>query len=454
MKKFLMYCGLYILITFSTAFGVVLVTKPTSATNNVISNEDNSQQENTALTRIVDNFSNVQSMQVNADVNLTTGGKNINVNAVVGVDLSKGLENFSINAIADIDIDGQKINANITYIDKQLYLSALNGNYKIETTNLISSIKQILTLLNVKMPDLGIDLENMDTNSMLALLDDMKEEKKETETIITINLPMIGAVTLTCNLNYSIKNISIPTTTVKGMTLGVNANVDYPKDYTVKVPETNNIDLTHVFNLAEGLINYIKNDMLGLNASIEYKGNVYDVEIVLDLVNKNLKLSTTYEDYPISIYYIDNTLYIEASNLYLKFDISNIDNIVDLLKNQFNIDLPMDKIAGIMQMIKEKSINLDQFNLGKLDLSNIDLSILENFEYNDGTYKINIKDICSLDIVFKDHNFSSVKLNSKYANANIQSFEPNKIELSKSKETYADINLLIPVVNAGSNTAK
>ena len=264
-----MYCGLYILITFSTAFGVVLVTKPTSATNNVISNEDNSQQENTALTRIVDNFSNVQSMQVNADVNLTTGGKNINVNAVVGVDLSKGLENFSINAIADIDIDGQKINANITYIDKQLYLSALNGNYKIETTNLISSIKQILTLLNVKMPDLGIDLENMDTNSMLALLDDMKEEKKETETIITINLPMIGAVTLTCNLNYSIKNISIPTTTVKGMTLGVNANVDYPKDYTVKVPETNNIDLTHVFNLAEGLINYIKNDMLGLNASIK-----------------------------------------------------------------------------------------------------------------------------------------------------------------------------------------
>lgn len=454
MKKFLMYCGLYILITFSTAFGVVLVTKPTSATNNVITNEDNTQQESTALTRIVDNFSNVQSMQVNANVNLTTDGKNINVNAVVGVDLSKGLENFSINAIADIDIDGQKINANITYIDKQLYLSALNGNYKIETTNLISSIKQIFTLLNVKMPDLGIDIENMDTNSMLALLDDMKEEKKETETIITINLPMIGAVTLTCDLNYAIKNISIPTTTIKGMTLGVNANVDYPKDYTVKVPETNNIDLTHVFNLAEGLINYIKNDMLGLNASIEYKGNVYDVEIVLDLVNKNLKLSTIYEDYPISIYYIDNTLYIEASNLYLKFDISNIDNIVDLLKNQFNIDLPMDKIAGIMQMIKEKSINLDQFNLGKLDLSNIDLSILENFEYNNGTYKINIKDICSLDIVFKDHNFSSVKLNSKYANANIQSFEPNKIELSKSKETYADINLLIPVVNAGINTSK
>ena len=157
MKKFLMYCGLYILITFSTAFGVVLVTKPTNANNNQNHiQEDIKTEDNTALTYIVDNFSNLQSMRVNAGITLATGGKNITIDANVGMDMSNGFENLSVNGTANVKIDNQLIEAQFTYIDSQLYLSALNGNYKIETTNLMSSVKQIITLLDIKMPDIEV----------------------------------------------------------------------------------------------------------------------------------------------------------------------------------------------------------------------------------------------------------------------------------------------------------
>lgn len=455
MKKFLMYCGLYILITFSTAFGVVLVTKPTNANNNQNHiQEDIKTEDNTALTYIVDNFSNLQSMRVNAGITLATGGKNITIDANVGMDMSNGFENLSVNGTANVKIDNQLIEAQFTYIDSQLYLSALNGNYKIETTNLMSSVKQIITLLDIKMPDIGIDFENIDTNSLLALLDDIKETKTDTEVILTINLPYVGEVTLVCDLNYSIKSIKIPTTEVKGITLGVEAQVDYPKDYVVEKPDIEPIDLTHVFNLAEGLINYIKNDMLGLDIALDYNGTTYTGNLTVDLNNNNIRLSTSYKDYPINVYLIDDTLYAEVANLYVKFDLNNIESVATLLKDQFGIDIPLDKIGAVLKTIQDKKVDLSQLNLNNMDLSKIDLSILEDFEYNDGIYDITIKNIGKLKIHFENHNFSSVKLISEKINANINSFEPNPIQLTKDVDSYADINLLVPVANAIINTTK
>ena len=109
--------------------------------------------------------------------------------------------------------------------------------------------------------------------------------------------------------------------------------------------------------------------------------------------SKNIRLSTSYKDYPINVYLIDDTLYAEVSNLYVKFDLNNIESVATLLKDQFGIDIPLDKIGAVLKTIKDKKVDLSQLNLNNMDLSKIDLSILEDFEYNDGIYDITIKNI-------------------------------------------------------------
>ena len=148
MKRFLMYLMTYVLITFSTAFGVVLISDPTKATNTTVNVGGNAQQTEASspLTYIVDNFTTMQGMNLDATVDVTMNGKPVKILADVTLDLSDGFTNAKAGGTLTLFINNNPVNLDFSYVDGTLYFGLLNGSYKITTNNLITGISQILEL--------------------------------------------------------------------------------------------------------------------------------------------------------------------------------------------------------------------------------------------------------------------------------------------------------------------
>lgn len=456
-KRFLMYLLTYIAITFLTALGVVLISNPTGASNQSTNVDNGNQSQVTSpITYIIDNFSTLDGMNINANAQVKTQSQNILIGANVLLNMENGLQNIAAQGALNVKINETEIPVNITFLNGELYLSLLNGNYKIETENLMQSVTQILNLLNVEMPNLGFDLENLDLNSLLSMFDGIKEEKTNTETTLTIELPFVGNITIVCDLNYSIKSIDVPAVNIDGTELSVQVAATYPEDLEVSEPEQEFINVTHVLNLVEGLINFTKNNQIGLTAKINYNNFNFEGILSCDLTNYSAKFETTILNEKLQVFAIDNVIYVEFGNLFAKFDLNSVSEIAELLKNHFGINIPIEQISELLVAISKNTASLENlnFDLNDFDISKIDLSILEKFNYENGVYSLSITNIGEIKFEFVDHEFKNITFEGLNIFAKLESTTPQKINLTKSEETYANLNDVLPLANSILNTIK
>ena len=93
----------------------------------------------------------------------------------------------------------------------------------------MDSVTEIFDIAGIEMPDMGgFDLGALDFNSILGMLSNFTETKTEDEITLDIQIPVIGGVaTLTCDTNYKLKAISIPSLEIEGIEIVVNGNIDY-----------------------------------------------------------------------------------------------------------------------------------------------------------------------------------------------------------------------------------
>ena len=456
MKRFLMYLMTYILITFSTAFGVVLISNPTKATHQTINVGGNSSatEADSPLTYIVDNFTTLKGLQLNANVDLVINEQPINLLANVTVDLNNGFENVALTGTLTVTLNENPTDIDFTYVDGTIYVSMLNGNYQITTSNLTQTITQVLTLLNVEIPDMGLDLENLDMNSLMGLLNNVTETKTDTGTTLSVYIPGLGNASVMCDLNYQIKKISLPKTTLDGFTFKVNVGVSYPTNCAVNKPEENHINLTHVFNLAEGIANFVTQNKIAVNAVINYNNQTISGNLIVDTKNKNVNFNTMVDNKPLNVTLINNVVYIEFENVYVKADLTRIGEVINLFEQQFGISLPLEQISSVMAGTSQIELNTEQFSLENFDINSIDLGILEQFTYDNGVYTVKVKDNFELTFTFDNHEFNNIKFVGYGAEAQLTAITPTEIKLNMPAECYADVYEALPTLNALLNTLK
>lgn len=456
MKRFLMYLMTYILITFSTAFGVVLISNPTKATHQTINVGGNSSatEADSPLTYIVDNFTTLKGLQLNANVDLVINEQPINLLANVTVDLNNGFENVALTGTLTVTLNENPTDIDFTYVDGTIYVSMLNGNYQITTSNLTQTITQVLTLLNVEIPDMGLDLENLDMNSLMGLLNNVTETKTDTGTTLSVYIPGLGNASVMCDLNYQIKKISLPKTTLDGFTFKVNVGVSYPTNCAVNKPEENHINLTHVFNLAEGIANFVTQNKIAVNAVINYNNQTISGNLIVDTENKNVNFNTVVDNKPLNVTLINNVVYVEFENVYVKADLTRIGEVINLFEQQFGISLPLEQIGSVMAGTSQIELNTEQFNLENFDINSIDLGILEQFTYDNGVYTVKVKDNFELTFTFDNHEFNNIKFVGYGAEAQLTAIIPTEIKLNMPAECYADVYEALPTLNALLNTLK
>ena len=150
--RYISYTLMYLIISIASAYGVILIS--TSSPN-----EGTEASVPQQITNIVERISN--SPTIEADISFVLQSEGMNASADISLSV---LNSQSVSANADIDltVNDQTTSVTIAYQNSTIYASAFNNKFQISSNNLISSIGQILALLNFDLSSMGIDISSLD----------------------------------------------------------------------------------------------------------------------------------------------------------------------------------------------------------------------------------------------------------------------------------------------------
>ena len=154
--KLLGYAFVYILISLGTAVGVIFLSP--------VAGKDGSEEIYIApqLTHIYQNFTTVKALKVDLDLEVETPTDAFNILLNAQIDLNGGFENLGIDGSLTVYVENEPLVIDLRYTDGIIYIYVLNGKYMIETDNIMDSLNQILSILNIEMPDLGLSVGALD----------------------------------------------------------------------------------------------------------------------------------------------------------------------------------------------------------------------------------------------------------------------------------------------------
>lgn len=186
------------------------------------------------------------------------------------------------------------------------------------------------------------------------------------------------------------------------------------------------------------------------NLSLSYKDFNVGLDInklsltleTLDNINAYVDATLTYNDVtsPISVTYVDNTVYASLLDIDAKFEVSKFTEIKDLLE-YFNVEVELPEQFA--------SLNIETLmtNLGNMEFKETDDGYVYDFQLLEG---VSIKFYSD-----KEYNLTAIDadINVEGLKANIEgSFktgytytEENKINAPENKDLYNDVNDLIPL---------
>lgn len=459
--KYLTYAMLYLLVSIGSAYGVITISVNNAANQN---GGNKGSAENTVpeqITNVVNGIMNAQALDVDLDVALASPSQNVRIiisNAQV--DFSQGIENVSAQGKISVELGEENFDIDITYLNNNLFIEGFNNKFCISTNNLMESVTEILDIVNVEMPSLGdFDLAALDFNSILGMFSNFTETKENDLITLDITLPVVeGHILLTCDKNYKVQALSLPSLSFNDMEISVNGNIGYPEEAVIEDKnEEDFINLTTVVDLAKDILSYINSPVLTLGFDVEYENYDFDGILTLNTENFDFSVDVNYKDYNLTILNIENNLYLEFGNLYIKFNINDLENLNKIL-NQFDIDIPAEKIISLVNSIKNKDFAsvLSSFEIktDNFDVSSLDLSIIENISKIDENISISIKNIGNIVVKIENNNFAGINFEGFGIKANVDALENKNIELEQNEGNYVDIGLLLPLAENIISIAK
>ncbi len=454
--RYISYTLMYLIISIASAYGVILISWN--------GNSSSSPAESTAqmpeqISNIVMNIMQNSALDFDLQATISTVNEQeeslssqIVVSADAQLDFSKGLENLALASDIKISSNDQNLSLGLTYLGQNLYIDAFNNKFYISTNNFINSLSQLLQNFGLELPILDFDLGSLDLNQILPLLSNLKETVLDESRMIEIELPEIGNITIETDHNYNLKSLQIPTLSVENYQIEIHGNFNKADNMQVTIDPEGYKDLTAMLDLANKFLNYNnKNDVIALDGAFSVTSPDLSLkEQSLSLyIDKNQKaVSVNVADF-LNLTLKDNKIYFNIFNIYLQFDLTNLPDLLEMLQNNFNIELPS-FVTDILSMNFE---NLEDIlgNLPSFSLSDLDLSIIEKLYKTDNSYVLMLKNIGEFVVESNDEMLSSISFTSDFASADL-GFKENAVmpEFDEEKYQYSELSQLIPYIESFS----
>ncbi len=477
--KYIGYTFLYLIVSLASAYGAITI-----STN--LSSRQSAEGQGVVpaqIQAIRDNFEEAENVDLNLGVTINSGDIDANNFSSTNIGLSAKINHkkveieksnnastlakltdeanykdvISVDGTITIDMPGQTYEINICYSDNNLYFDLFGGKFRVETTNLIDSAKQLISMIGVELPDIGSIVKNedgqFDINKILSFLSDLNELKGRRENVINVNLPIPDApaiIQLITDKTYKLKTISLPLSKVSDkMSIEASGNVNYPK--YVEIGERNKDDyanLTPIFGVASKVIPFAKQDILSFNTTLTYDDTTYNAFVSVDIKNMRVMVESEYEGLNAKVIYMDKSVYLECGNLFVKFSLDDLDKVGALLE-KFGINLPIDKISAIIDKVTTGKIAeiSGELNMSEFDLSSLNLDIIESINEEDGTTKVVIKDIGTISISADNEKLTAIGFTGFGIDANLEIKDAKEIALTEKEDAYANVAVLLPAVS-------
>ena len=457
--KFISYSFVYLVFMIASAYGAITISMNNSANQQSIlpgSSSSTTTELPKQITSIVENLTTSNAIELGLKANIDSADEDYIITLNTTVDLSKGFENISAQGVLNAKIipaiatfsensNISEYNVNFLYQNGKVYLDMFNGKISVDTNNILEPVMQILEILNVEMPDMGaMDLSSMDINDILSLLSDLTETKNEDGTInLDINIAMIGtSLTLVCDENYNIKEVVLPEFELDGMKITTDLDLSYPEN--VEFEEKNDdeyIESSNLLNVVNAIINHFNTDAVAFDFNVNYDNNLFSGKAYANINDIQGKITLDLKGYKIDLILVDEVVYLEYQNVFVKFAFEDIDKVNALLKENFNIEIPIEAI---------KNGDFSAITGGEMTNFNpndIDLSIVEKVYVEGDKTIIIVKEIGEIGVVLQEKSLKSLSFNGFGINANLDAIEYLPFELSQSTENYIDLSDLLPTMD-------
>lgn len=455
--RYISYTLMYLVISIASAYGVILISWNG---NSSTSPSESVAQMPQQISNIVMNIMQNSALDFDLQATISTVNEQeeslssqIVVSADAQLDFSKGLENLALASDIKISSNDQNLSLGLTYLGQNLYIDAFNNKFYINTNNFVNSLSQLLQNFGLELPALDFDLGSLDLNQLLPLLSNLKETVLDESRIIEIELPEIGAISIETDLNYNLKSVKIPTISVENYQIDIQGTFVQTENATITINHEDYKDLTAMLDLANKFLNYNnKNDVIALDGAFSVTNPDLSLkEQSLSLyIDKNQKaVSVNAADF-LNLTLKDNKIYFNIFNIYLQFDLTSLPDLLEMLQNNFNIELPS-FVTDILSMNFE---NLEDIlgNLPSFNLSDLDLSIVEQLYKENDSFYLTLKNIGEFVVESNDEMLSSISFTSDFASADL-GFKENAVmpEFDEEKYQYSQLSQLIPYIQSFSN---
>ncbi|MCI8555570.1 MAG: InlB B-repeat-containing protein, partial [Clostridia bacterium] len=369
-----------------------------------------------------------------------------------------------IYANISTQIEGYTISVN--YLNGKVYLNAADKLMLVsEVATLPDAIEKFLTDINLSFDfnsDEIVDTlkEILDSNINPLLIKSLVETENG------------FVITLFNDLSISIENGAkelFISSSVKGFDIsasvvGNDESLVIPSfDDSQYTPVEDVLDLAKVIinsgilQVAEGAFNYFKDGKVALDLNASYADYQVNAKLYADILNAKAFISANLNNQNINIILENNVIYLEYQNIYAKFAIADLPQLLTMVNAEFGTNLPVDLIERVLTAVSNKDMDAliailtDEFGSDldfsdvKLDISKIDKTFFENIVVDGNNTIVPIGDK-TITFTVVDKMLTAIQFNGFGANVNAQTIEYVENNLSADTESYIDLADFIPTI--------
>ena len=344
-KHTIMYTATYAVVTFCVALFMVLNTSTTlsSGQNKLNFTVAEPSVMETVLSSVIDS----DDIEINANIAVTQNGNDFaNINLDASVQFGDELTDVTLGAELSASMSDYNLSGNLYYADNIMYVSMLDGNYKIETSSLLAGIGGLTKLMGV---DLSGAMSNFDPAQLGNMLDPSKTIETENGYILPITMSGI-TLNLYTDKEYNLNKVTLNEIAVNEYVIGatidiVNRNVGSQ----VEVPNLDWVDLTESVDILSALANTLTKE-LHLTAIVAYEDITFTGNVNLNVNDLNVYGCVNYGDISVDLVLDGNTIYIDALGIKTKVNVADYKDYLDVL-SIFGIDVDLNSQVDIDKVV-------------------------------------------------------------------------------------------------------
>ncbi|MBQ8909375.1 MAG: hypothetical protein IJY90_03720, partial [Clostridia bacterium] len=384
-----------------------------------------------------------------------------------------------IQGNASIEVDGNEFEINFAYdqvqklatayttiFDLKLALTYANNNIYINFADkfkFVCNCSTVASDFTAFIDNLGIEMPQVDTEELIdaimqvvdpsvnpRLLTGFEETENGLEITILDNITITlenGQKTIALETSISNVNVDIAVAGVDSALEIEEINHEEYTDINVVLNLISKVYNTGITNLITPALNTLASQEFGLTIDADFDGNTLPIQANISLKTKELSLSTNVMGLDLNVFYQNETIYLEAGNIYLTFALTDFDKVESFLADNVGITLPHEIVDAMLKLLTEGKVEVDikdVINKINIDLSSIDLSIFDNINVADGKATISI-DENTITIDYNETQLTGFAFDGAI-NISADITEYQAAELTTNPANYIDVTAFIPTV--------